>query len=103
MIVYYSDKYKTQRICYEAVACPATLKFIPDWFVTSKMLEKFDNILHANDDTLFYNEDFDKVIFIANQRHILAVDIDKNNLHNDNNFVENDPDTIIHVRLFGLA
>ena len=46
-----------------------------DWFVTSKMLEKLNNALHANDDILFYNADFDKVTFIANQRHILAVDL----------------------------
>ena len=56
-------------------------------------------IIHANDDILFYNEDFDKVIFIANQRHILAIDLDKINLHNDNKFDEDDPVTIIHVRL----
>ena len=63
------------------------------------MVEKFDNASRANDDILFYNEDFDKVTFISNQRHILAVDLDKINLHNDNNFDEDDSDTIIHVRL----
>ena len=43
-----------------------------------------------------------KVIFIANQRHIPAVDLDKINLenkYNDNNFDEDDPDTIIHVKV----
>ena len=40
MIAYCSHGYKTQRMCDEAVNdCLATLKFIPDWFVTSKMLE----------------------------------------------------------------
>ena len=63
------------------------------------MLEKLDNALHTNDDILFYNEDFDKVTFIANQRHILAVDLDKIKLDSDNKFDEDDPDTIIHVRL----
>ena len=33
------------------------------------------------------------------QRHILVVDIDKINLDNDKNFDEDDPDTIIHLRL----
>ena len=37
------------------------------------MLEKLHNALHANDDIIFYNRNFDKVTFIANQRHILAV------------------------------
>ena len=39
--------------------CLAALKFIPDWFVTSKMLKKVDNVLHTNDNILFYHEDFD--------------------------------------------
>ena len=77
--------------------CLVALKFIPDWFVTSKMLEKFDNALHANDDILSYNKNFDKVTFIANQRHTLAVVLDKINL--DNDFDEDDdPNTVIHVR-----
>ena len=76
--------------------CLVALKFIPDWFVTSKMLEKFDNALHANDDILSYNKNFDKVTFIANQRHTLAVVLDKINL--DNDFDEDDPNTMIHVR-----
>ena len=39
MLVYCSDKYKTQRMCDEAVDdCLATLKIICDWFVTGKML-----------------------------------------------------------------
>ena len=45
----------------------------------------------------FINEDFDKTTVIANQRHIVAVDLDKTNLDHDNNFDEND--TIVHVRL----
>ena len=39
----------------------AVLKFIPDWFVTIKMIEKFDNALHAKDGILFYSEYFDKI------------------------------------------
>ena len=76
-------------MCDEAVDdCPAGLKFIPDQFVTSKMLDKFDNTLHSNDDILFYNEDFDKVTFIANQKDILAVDFEKIIL--DNKFDEDE-------------
>ena len=98
MVVYCSDRYETQRICDEAVDdSPAALKFIPDWFVTSKMLEKLDNVLQANDDILFYNEDFDKVTFIANQIHTLAADLDRINLDNDYNFDEDDPNTVIDV------
>ena len=42
---------------------------------------------------------FNKITFIANQRYILAPDLDKTNLDNDNNFYEDDPDTIIYVRI----
>ena len=62
------------------------------------MLQKFDKVLHAADKILVFNEDFNKVTFIANQRHILAVDLDKINLDNDKKFDEDDPDTVIHVR-----
>ena len=64
-----------------------------------KLLEKLDNALHANVDTLFYNKDIEKVTFITNQIHILTVDLVKINRDNDSNFDESDPDTIIHVRL----
>ena len=51
MIVYCRDKYKIQRMCDGAVDdCLAVLKFIPDWYVTSKILKNFDNALHANVD-----------------------------------------------------
>ena len=71
MLVYCLDK--TQRMCDKAVDdFLAALKFVLDWFVTSKMLEKFDNALLGNNDILlFFNEDFNKVTFNANQRHIL--------------------------------
>ena len=88
-----SDRYKTQRM-YDY---PVILKLISGWFVTSKMLEKFDKVLLANDDTVFSNKDFNKVKFITNQRHILVVDLDKINLDNVKNFDEDD--IIIHVRL----
>ena len=84
-IRYIPDQYKTQQMC--------------DCFVTSKMLQKLDIALHAYDDILFYNEDFNTVTFIACQRQILAADRDKIKLDNDNNFYGDDPDTIIPVRL----
>ena len=39
------------------------LKFTPDWFVTTKMLEKIHDALNANDDILLFHEDFSKVTF----------------------------------------
>ena len=41
LTVYCSDKYKTENMCDEAVDNSlAALKFIPDWFVTSKIIKK---------------------------------------------------------------
>ena len=84
------DQNKTQIMCNEAVGdCLVTSKFISDWFITSKMLEKIDKALLVNDDILFFNEDFEdlEVTLIANQRHILGVALDKFNLDKDNKFV----------------
>ena len=45
--------------------CLEALKFIPDWFITSKMIEKFYDALLADDDTLFLDEDFSKVTYVC--------------------------------------
>ena len=87
-------------MCDKAVDdCLEALKCISDWFVTSKMPEKFDNALHANDDIVFYNEDFNKITIITNQRHMHPPDLDKINFNNDNDFYRDDSDSIIFVRL----
>ena len=39
------------------------LKFVPDWFITNKMLEKLNDALFVNDDVIFINEDCDSVTF----------------------------------------
>ena len=100
MLLYCPHRCKTQGICDQDVDnCLATFKFFSDWFVTIKMLKKLDSDLHVNDDMLLCNEDFHKFTFIVNQKHLVSVYLDKINLGNDNNFDEDDPDTIIHSRL----
>ena len=71
MLMNCPGRYETQKMCSpkkmkpkkdEAVDdCLAALTFFPDWFVTSKMLEKFHDALLTNDDILFFDEDFSKV------------------------------------------
>ena len=61
------------------------------------MVEKFHKALLANDDIFPFDEDFSKVTFFANGMSIFGVDLDKVNLDDDNNFYEDDPETIIHV------
>ena len=51
-------------MCDEAFDdCLASLKRIPDWFVTNKVLEKLYAALPTNDDILFFNQDFNRITF----------------------------------------
>ena len=44
------DQYKTQQICDKAVDdCLAALKFVPDWFATSKIIKKLFTDLYADE------------------------------------------------------
>ena len=61
------DRYKTQEICKVIDDCLVALKFIPDWFVTNKMLEKSQYNLLADVDILIFDEDFSTVTFFANE------------------------------------
>ena len=64
LIVYYPDRYKTQRMCDEAVNDSlATLKLISDWFVISKMIKNLFTALYANDNILYFIEDYCNVVF----------------------------------------
>ena len=65
MLKYCLGRYKTQEMCHKAVDdfLPA-LKFVPVWFVTSKMIKKLD-ALFANDVILFFDEDCGNVHFLV--------------------------------------
>ena len=98
LIVYCRDTYKTQRMCDEAVDDSlAALKLIPDWFVTNKMIRKLYTALYADDGLHFFDDDAGDVTFCWNEMGILSVDFNNTNL--DNNFDEDDPDTIILIRI----
>ena len=98
LIVYCSDKYITQKMCDEAVDDSlATLKLIPDWFITSKMIKKLFTALYADENILSFDKDSSNVVFDCNEMGILIIDL--NNINIDNNFDEDDPDTIILIRL----
>ena len=72
-------------MCNEAVDDTlATLKLIHNWFVTSKMIKKLFTALYADENILYFTE----------YRYI-----DLNNTNLDNDFDEDDPDTIILLRL----
>ena len=99
ILKYCPDKYIIQKMCDEAVDdFLPTLNFVPDWFVTSKMIKKLFTAFYAVENILYFNEDSDNVVFNCNEMGIVNIDVNCTNL-DDNNFDEDDPDTIIHVRL----
>ena len=85
-------------MCDEAVDDSlATLKLIPDWFVTSTMIKKLFTAPYPDENIVYFNEDSNNVVFNCNEMCILNIDI--NNINLDNNFDEDDPHTIILIRL----
>ena len=99
LIVYCPDQYKSQRMCDEAVDdCLTALKSIPDWFVTSKIIKKLFNALYAEDNILYFNEDYGNAVLSCNEMGIFNIDLNNINL-DDTNYNEVDPKTVIHIRL----
>ena len=73
---YRDDRYKTQEMCNKAIDdfLPA-LKYVPDWFVTSKIIKKLLNAFYAGDNILCFNEDSGDAIFSCNKTSILSIDL----------------------------
>ena len=92
------DQNETQKMCDKTVDyCLAALKFVPDWFVTSKMIKRLFTALYADENILFFNEYFGNVIISSNEMGVLNIDLNNINLGNTN-YEEYDSDTIIHIR-----
>ena len=72
--------------------CLAELKFILDWFVTSKMIKKLHTALYADDNILYFSEDSGDVIFFCNEMGIVCVNLNNINL-GDTNYDEDDRET----------
>ena len=99
MLKHCLDRYQTQKVFDKTVdEFVPVLKFVPDWFVTSNIIKKLHDALFANQYTIFINEDSINVTFRADEMDIVSVDLDKINI-DDVNFDEDDPETIIHVRV----
>ena len=98
---YCYDRYKTQEICNKSIEdfLPAS-KFVLDWFVTSKMVQKLFTALYADDNTLFFDE-YSGNITLGNQMGILSVGLNNINL-DDTNYDADDPKSIFHI-ISGLA
>ena len=66
-------------------------------FVTRKMIKELFTALYADDNLLYFSEDFFTVDFFCNEMGDLNIDLNDNNL--DKNFDEDKPDTNILIRL----
>ena len=61
------------------------------------MIKELFTALYPDENIPSFNEDSGNVVFIC--KEIGTFNIDLNNINYDNNFDENDPDTIILIRL----
>ena len=70
----------------------AALKRVSDWFGTIKIIKNLFTALYADENILYFNGDSGNAAFFCNEMDILNIDL-------DNNFDEDDPDTIILIGL----
>ena len=81
-------------MCHKAInACLPSLKFLPDWLVTNKMLEKLDN-----DEIDLDYMDSDIVTCFIDGMGLVTIALSNISL-GDDNFDEDDPEIIIQIRL----
>ena len=86
-------------MCDEAFdASPGALKYIPDWFATSRTSKKLYIALYTDDGLPLLDDDSSGVTFCCNELGNLNVILI--NISFDNSFDEDDPDTIILIRFW---
>ena len=97
ILKYYLDKYKPNVFL-------STLKFLPDWFVTNKMLAKLENNVILDNDIFSVNVDADVITFFSDDLGFNIIDLNNISIEDDS-FDKDNPETIICVRLIviGLA
>ena len=78
--------------------CLLTLKFVPDWFAISEIIEKFDSTIFPNDYIVFDDLESDFVTFFSSDRSLNRIAVDNINL--DDYYLDHlDPETINYVNL----
>ena len=99
MVKYCLHRYKTQEICDKAIDdfLPA-LKFVHDWFVTNKMLENYSNVVFSNDDIVLLIKILIFFTLFSDSMGLNTLNLDNANVEHDK-FDEDDPETIVHVRI----
>ena len=99
MLKYSLDRDKTQEMSDKAAdSFLPTLKFVSDWFVTSKMTENFDKPVFSIDDMVLGDIDSDFITFFSNDKDLNNKTLNNINLDYDN-FHNYHRETINHARL----
>ena len=102
MLKYCQDRYKTHKMCEEAVdACLPALKFVVNWFVTPKMLEDLGSTVFFNGDIDLGNVDLGILTLLNDGMDFVNVNL--NNVCLDDDFNDDDLDTICLVKLFACC
>ena len=70
-----------------SILSPLALKFVPDWFVTNKMIEKLDNAVSSNDHIIFGDIDSDTATFYSNDIDLNRINLKSAN-HDDDSSIK---------------
>ena len=98
LTVYCRDEYITQKMCDEAIDdSMITMKLIPEWFVSSKITQNLFTAFYTDKSILYFDEGSANVVFSCNEMGNFNIDL--KNITPDNKFDDDDPDTVIPVRL----
>ena len=98
-IRYVPDEYKTQQIVDKAADdCLTSLKFLRDWFVTSIMIKNFLLICTVMKIYSTLMKILPMSYFLVMKCVLIIIDLNDINL-DDTSYKEDDPDTIILIRL----
>ena len=85
-----------------ADAFQPTLKFVPNWFVSNKILQNHYDNLFSVDNIIFFGEDSNNVTFFCDEMGIFNADL--NNINLDYiNFDKDDPGNCYWSQTCGLA
>ena len=77
--------FKTQQIFDKPVDYfLAALKFVPDWFIPTKMIRILSAAFYTVDNILYFNEDSANVVFPCNGMGIPNIDLNNINLDDTN-------------------
>ena len=99
ILKYCHNKYKAQEMC-DRVVDPSllALKFVPDWFVTNKMIKKLDSTVFSDNYLVFGDSDSGFFTFFNKDISFNIKSFDNINLY-DSYFSYCDRKTINHARL----